>query len=90
MDKFGLFDFISKLSQSKEAQNSIATLLGGILNSNANNKNETEKNAEKVNASKQTLNFNSDVYRSPSPYSLYSEMIEKHDKISRQIDNKKT
>ena len=90
MNKFGLFDFISKLSQSKEAQNSIATLLVGILNSNANNKNETEKTTEKVDVAKQPLNFNSDVYRSPSPYTLYNEMIEKHDKISRQIDSKKT
>ena len=76
MDKFGLFDFISKLSTDKEAQNSISTVINKLF-SNGN----TNKNEEKVN----DTNTSSDVYRSPSSYSLYSDMIKRHDEISKKI-----
>ena len=82
MDKFGLFDFISKLSTDKEAQNSINTVIGKLFSNgkNASKNSENVKTEEKVNVS-------SDVYRSPSSYTLYSDMIKRHDEISKTIKN---
>ncbi|MBO5713793.1 MAG: hypothetical protein J6R88_06350 [Clostridia bacterium] len=80
MDKFGLFDFISKLSTNKEAQNSISNILNKVFSSANESANKTE------NVSK-TFNESSDVYRSPSSYSLYNDMMKKHDEISKNIPN---
>ena len=82
MNKLNLFDFISKLSANKEAQNSIITILSKLISnakSSANNQNEDVKN-EKITPN------NSSVYSSP-PTSLYDEMIKRHNEISKNIDN---
>ena len=81
MDKFGLFDFISKLSTNKEAQNSINTVISKLFSTNVSN--------EKTNDTTVTPNASSDVYRSPSSYSQYNDMIKRHDEISKNIPPKK-
>lgn len=91
MNKFSLFDFISKLSASKEAQTSLLNIIEKLFAANASknalvNDDENSKNNNLNDNLKP--NFKSDVYRSPSTYSLYSEMVEKHLKISREIDEK--
>ena len=78
MDKFSLFDFITKLSTSKEAQTSLSTMLNKLFfNSNKKNDSVAKTSDNKNNFNNTRPNFNSDVYRSPEAYTLYNEMIEK-------------
>lgn len=86
MDKFGLFDFISKLSASPKAQSSLQTILSKLFATAPNPTNDGEKSSRTNKANGVKPNFSGDVYRSPEAYTLYSEMIEKHNKISKEID----
>ena len=80
MDNFNLIDFISKLSTDKNAQNSISTVLNKLFNGGSNSTNNQQSKKP------ETYNENSEVYRSPSSYTLYSDMIKRHDEISKSID----
>ena len=80
VDKFNLFNFISKLATDKDAQNSLLNILNKLFSAN---KTTSTDNSNVTNPS--YYNQNSNVYRSPSSYSLYADMIKRHDEISKNI-----
>lgn len=95
MNNFGLFDFISKLSSSKEAQTSLINLISGLVKTNRNsttaqtdNKSSENENSKSKNNNNNSVDLKSDVYRSPDSYTIYNEMIENHIRISKEIDCK--
>ena len=83
MDKFGLFDILSKLQGNDKQNNAILNLLNNLANSNLLKANEISK--EKGESPKPT---------EPPPYfrnQAIIKVIKNHDLISKQIDkdNKK-
>ena len=58
--------------------------MSNILNKVFSSANDSANKTENVS---KTFNESSDVYRSPSSYSLYNDMMKKHDEISKNIPN---
>ena len=83
MDKFNLFNFISKLMSDKDAQNSLTNIIGKLFTNGANSNAPSKENLSATTT--KYYDESSDVYRSPSSYSLYSDMIKRHDEIAKNI-----
>ena len=84
MDKFGLFDILSKLQTNDKQNNAIKSLLDGLLNSPIAKK---QDNIDKKDESPKITE--------PPPYfksQAIIDVIKNHDLISKQIDkdNKKS
>lgn len=74
MDKFGLFDLISKLSSNESTINSIAKIVENAV-SNKENVANKDKSIKKENLSKPKYNSNA-----------IQEILKRHQEISKKID----
>ena len=78
MDKFGIFDLISKLSSTENKDNPLSKLIDGLVSPNKNQATNAPQIKKGGNAHlKDTPRYNSDAIL---------KIIEKHDKLSKQID----
>ena len=74
MDKFGLFDLISKLSSNESTINSIAKIVENAVSSK-DNKTDKNKSVKKENLNKPKYNSNA-----------IQEILKRHQEISKKID----
>ncbi len=78
MDRFGLFNILSKLQTNENQRNALQSLLGNLLNSSMQKSDNSNK--ENSEGSKIT---------EPPPYfksEAILNVIKKHDLLSKQID----
>ena len=79
MDKFGLFDLISKLSSTENNSTPLSKLIDGLVSANktTNDNNKIIKKGGESHLKDTPPHYKSDAIL---------KIIEKHDKLSKEID----
>ncbi|MBR5438613.1 MAG: hypothetical protein IKV61_00125 [Clostridia bacterium] len=86
MDKFGIFDILTKLSSNKTATDGVIDAVKNISNNLKTHKNEELKSGEN-----KTIQKNDHAKKPKYSQSAILEVLKKHEELSKKIDenNKK-